>query len=159
MGYLTIMVENRANILYQLILLILAQWPFCLFLAPHFLCFLLFNGVSIVLGSCATDFRKLTSLPLIQVRSCSCHCIPFPSTSMTGFCLCRFIRPFSHSTSLVPPPYLGIIYLILFVTYIVVFLLMFSLLSCTLFARKKTPCLPDCKMIAAVELLPTQGPS
>lgn len=89
-----------------------AQWPFCLFLAPQFLCFLLFNGISIVLRSCASNFRKLTSLLLIQVRSCSC--IPLPSTSMTGFCLYCFIRPFSHSTSLCPPFYLGIIYLFLF---------------------------------------------
>lgn len=54
-----------------------ARWVPCLFYTLEFLCFLLclLNGVDIVLGSCAADFRKLTSLLFIHVRSCSC--IPF----------------------------------------------------------------------------------
>lgn len=88
--YVTGKVENRAKTLYWLILLISFHYSRFQYVGcfSSFALFSLFascsvlNWVHIVLDSCAADFRKLTSLLLIHVRSRSC--IPLASTSMTG---------------------------------------------------------------------------
>lgn len=128
-------------------------------LAFKFLYFLLclLNGVHIVLGSCAADFRKLTSLLFIHVRSCSC--IPLTSASMTG--------PFA-SVSLSLPFHIPLPSSLLLTLVSTVFSHSLCYISCSqlhslclclvpIFPLPPQPVLSVCKMIAAVELLPTPG--
>lgn len=167
--YVTGRVENRPKTLKWLALLILFHCyefqhvgRFASF-TLKFLCFLLclLKGVHIVLGSCAAAFRKLTSLLFIRVRSCSC--IPLTSASMTGSSASASLSLLFHiplPSSLLLTSASSVISPILCATFLVLSppqLHSQCLCLVPVFPLPLQPALSVCKMIAAVELLPTPG--
>lgn len=139
--------------IYQCVL----QPPICLFLAFNLFFLLLFSRISLQLTSCSPDVCYVDLSTPFTSQKLQLHSF-FTSFNDRPFCLCLFSPPFSHSTFLSLPPPLPWNHLFSFI------LLSHSAALCLPPPTPPSPppkehALAACKMIAAVGLLPTQGPS